>query len=56
MSEYLIETMLVLFWAGYAGLNLWLWQASPLEQANERKSDRMSRSDREFNETEGAAT
>ena len=48
MSEHIIETMLVLFWAGYAGLNLWLWRIDPLEQANDQAG--------EFNETEGAAT
>ena len=48
MNEHLIEIMLVLFWGGYAGLNLWLWRADPLEHA--------SASAKEFNETEGAAT
>ena len=29
----LIEIVLVLFWSGFLGLNLWLWRADVLEYA-----------------------
>lgn len=33
LNEQLIEIVLMLFWTGFIGLNLWLWKARPLEQA-----------------------
>ncbi len=32
MNEQIIEIVLALFWAGFTGLNLWLWKRRPLEQ------------------------
>ena len=32
MNEQFIEIVLALFWAGFVGLNLWLWKSAALEQ------------------------
>ena len=31
MNAYLIEAVMALFWAGFVGLNLWLWRAGEAE-------------------------
>ena len=53
MNEQIIEIVLMLFWAGFVGLNLWLWKASALEQTTVESTDI---NDKEVNPGERHAT
>ncbi len=53
MNEQLIEIVLVLFWAGFVGMNLWLWKSTPLDQSASAQKDI---SHTEVNEGERHAT
>ncbi len=53
MNEQLIELVLALFWAGFVGMNLWLWKSHPLDQAPAEQTDIRNA---EVNEGEHRAT
>ena len=56
MNDALIEALLALFWAGFIGLNLWLWRCNPLEESGEQSAEQTRINKAEVNEGERHAT
>ena len=53
MNEHVIEIVLMLFWTGFVGLNLWLWKTPALEQM---AVEHAGTNDKEINQGEHHAT